>query len=471
MSEWDNVKRVAEPAGLKYWGYGPILDKGEEVWFRIDGGIAIGRETEVIPPIDDYERSLVHERVALFDERACLYVEAERRGEHIVVRRGLLNGSFHESAADEPLESLVERYTRLGFKPGFGWNLRQDRTVLREFRSPTDQRNKRTVYVDGAHVNVRNVNMRDYSSETHTHEAANRDEAIAWAEAELVKWQLEEDYALVLVEDTGSSQGNPMPAWEAGKPVRPEPETKPVVEWQAEPLVLALDIEAAAQTAPPTLMDVEPELDELVDLDPAVPVDEHLREMESSLPSNLVVFAEAIRRAVGPTAASHTVAGSWNPADEANVVVGDLVIEGDCDPGVPVIVTGNLVVHGRLNQDTGAPVIVLGDVHAHQICTGGTLVIGGDCDVDGVVFGHYNDEVLEIHGHLRAGALITDEHMIVIAGETHLRHRPSTNGAWGEETFDKRNSSHTDELLALLGEDLYDPAHRAWDWSVVPSDF
>jgi len=464
-SEWDNVKRVAEPAGLKFWGYHPILDDGGEVWFyaRDHGrGVGVGRGDTLLQPIEAPSQGRVDERASLYDLKGQRFVDVERRGEEVVVLRGLLNGAFHMAAADEPIDAIVARYEAVGFRRGFGWNPNSTRSTERVY---VDARHKRTVRVDGATVSFYDSATR----ERETHEAADRDAAIDKAEDLIHGWR-QEGFRLRLVEEFRAHEPNPRPAWEP-EPVERVRPVKNWVEWSAPARSVQYstdDLARAQQEAPPSLIQVGPELEVLAACTgAAIDAGDLLSSLNPWQIRDVVLLAHLIAEkaaAEEPT----VLAGDWK-VPGLTIVVGDLTVEGDVQIYGRLIVTGNLTVGGHLGQYGERPAVVLGNVQARSVYTSGSFVVGGTLQVQGAVYGYYNDEVLEVHGDLVAGAIITDEHSIVVGGEMRPRHTPSTPGAWGPVIFNDRE--HHDEVEALLGEENYDEDDDKWDWDFVPADF
>jgi hypothetical protein len=87
-----------------------------------------------------------------------------------------------------------------------------------------------------------------------------------------------------------------------------------------------------------------------------------------------------------------------------------------------LLVTGSLRVSGALvnaDSDSGAALIVRGDLTAQQASCGGSYIhIGGDVRIDDVLYAHYNDGELRIDGVLVAKALINDDHVVSISGDS-----------------------------------------------------
>lgn len=81
-----------------------------------------------------------------------------------------------------------------------------------------------------------------------------------------------------------------------------------------------------------------------------------------------------------------------------------------------MIVTGNLSVAGNIlntNYSGGPFLVVLGDVSAQNILSGGAMfhIVGGTTVADAII-GHYNDGSLIIDGPVKARLVINDDHDI-----------------------------------------------------------
>jgi hypothetical protein len=107
-------------------------------------------------------------------------------------------------------------------------------------------------------------------------------------------------------------------------------------------------------------------------------------------------------------------------AHDSVLVDGDLVIHGNLDTltlGVcRLVVTGSLRVGGlyRDHHDPQTAVFVLGDFEAGRAITGGALAVACDVTVHGALVGHHNDHPAELHGNVRARALVSDDHVFTI---------------------------------------------------------
>jgi hypothetical protein len=135
-------------------------------------------------------------------------------------------------------------------------------------------------------------------------------------------------------------------------------------------------------------------------------------------------------------------------------IVGDLEVEGDLEVIAALVVTGNLRIKGLL-IDCGpeSRVVVLGDLVCEGLYSSGWVLVGGNLQVSGVVYGEYNDDALEVLGDINAGVIVTDEHGVGASGSIRVSVTPQEPGNWGEQQFDIRNKSHVIQLKTLLGED------------------
>ena len=140
-------------------------------------------------------------------------------------------------------------------------------------------------------------------------------------------------------------------------------------------------------------------------------------------------------------------------------VVGDLEVQGDLDVVAVLVVTGNLVVDGTLS-DCGpeSRIVVLGDLDCQHLFTDGWVLVGGNVRTRGMIYGHYNDDALEVLGDIEAGIILTNEHSIDPAGAFRVRHQPSEPGVWGDQPlFDlNSNEEHIAEVKQLLGDEILD---------------
>ncbi len=144
-------------------------------------------------------------------------------------------------------------------------------------------------------------------------------------------------------------------------------------------------------------------------------------------------------------------------------VAGDLRLDWEQWPRgtTGLIVTGDLNVTGSILNtvlEGGAFLYVLGSVRARHFLAGGAdIVINGDVELSEVLYAHYNDGSLVIHGSLRAPVLINDDHYVGITGKTDVEWSDDTGFAHSDDDED-----FPEALRALLvpevafGEDLFD---------------
>lgn len=93
------------------------------------------------------------------------------------------------------------------------------------------------------------------------------------------------------------------------------------------------------------------------------------------------------------------------------VHVGDLEIDGDFSAGI-LVVTGNLVVSGKLSNYEGAVVAVGGNLIAQSVWTEGPMLVAGDLHAKQYVYGYYNDYPLRVGGSLKTSLLIQEQHAV-----------------------------------------------------------
>lgn len=141
--------------------------------------------------------------------------------------------------------------------------------------------------------------------------------------------------------------------------------------------------------------------------------------------------AEAVFRDLQPDAQLaliHAIGALGLPATKvtrppAGIVIGDLTLPGGFDFSWPLFVTGDLTVQGVL-EDTGPDscLVVGGTVRCTACYTSGTMTIGGDLDAGALVYGSYNDDVLFVHGTIRADVVVEDDHTIdgVVEAKVHV---------------------------------------------------
>ncbi|MEU1180835.1 hypothetical protein ABZ464_24910 [Streptomyces sp. NPDC005820] len=87
---------------------------------------------------------------------------------------------------------------------------------------------------------------------------------------------------------------------------------------------------------------------------------------------------------------------------------GDLVVPDDLDLDIALIVDGDLVVHGFLDDYVSGigMLVVLGNLVVRDLVSWGSVYVEGDLRAHGVVYGYYNDFIFEVNGAVHARALI-----------------------------------------------------------------
>ncbi|MEU6293637.1 hypothetical protein [Streptomyces erythrochromogenes] len=87
---------------------------------------------------------------------------------------------------------------------------------------------------------------------------------------------------------------------------------------------------------------------------------------------------------------------------------GDLVVPEDLALDIALVVDGDLIVHGFLDdyvRDIGM-LVVLGDLVVRDLVSWGSVYVGGDLRAEGIVYGYYNDFTFEVSGAVHARALV-----------------------------------------------------------------
>ncbi len=131
-TDWARLEAIA---GGKVYYVDPPLSFDDEVWFYPAAGkLSVWLAGELIPT-GELASGPVSDRRTLYDVLAQLFVDIERRGDALVVRRGLLNGVFHvASQPGEQLDALVDHYRARGFSEGSPWGFGLFGTASRQLR-------------------------------------------------------------------------------------------------------------------------------------------------------------------------------------------------------------------------------------------------------------------------------------------------------------------------------------------------
>jgi hypothetical protein len=90
---------------------------------------------------------------------------------------------------------------------------------------------------------------------------------------------------------------------------------------------------------------------------------------------------------------------------------GDLVVPESVDNDMALVVDGDMIVHGFLDDyvsDVGL-LVVLGDLVVRDLVSWGSVYVAGDLRAEGVVYGYYNDYTFEVAGKVHARALVLDD--------------------------------------------------------------
>ncbi|MFF2846008.1 hypothetical protein ACFVT5_06725 [Streptomyces sp. NPDC058001] len=90
---------------------------------------------------------------------------------------------------------------------------------------------------------------------------------------------------------------------------------------------------------------------------------------------------------------------------------GDLVLPEDTALDIALVVDGDLVVHGFLDDYVSrlGMLVVLGDLVVRDLVSWGALYVQGDLRAKGLVHGYYNDFTFEVRGAVPARVLVLDD--------------------------------------------------------------
>lgn len=133
---------------------------------------------------------------------------------------------------------------------------------------------------------------------------------------------------------------------------------------------------------------------------------------------------------------------------------GDLEVDGDLDIHRPFAVTGNLIVHGVVRDNTNDSLVnVLGDVKCHGLYTDAEFSVRGDIEARDVVLGYYNDHILSANT-LKARVVIEDDHatMASVESEHHFDMDTYSQG-YGEGVPERLHALFVDEVLRKEDEE------------------
>lgn len=172
----------------------------------------------------------------------------------------------------------------------------------------------------------------------------------------------------------------------------------------------------------------------------------------AQLPHSLAVIGALVRRHlprndfVVERPAVLSLDQSVSPPRGLRCVPGSLTVKGSLSVVAPLIVCGDLVVDGVLS-DCGpqSKIVVLGSLSCGALRTTGEIWVLGSLKAARYVWGHYNDNVLEVVGSVRAAYVLSDDHAIEAAGYD-VQHRPSPDG----DVFDLADASHMEALRKVI---------------------
>lgn len=142
------------------------------------------------------------------------------------------------------------------------------------------------------------------------------------------------------------------------------------------------------------------------------------------------------------------------PNSNVLVVNGNLNIKGDLFIDRPLIVTGNLIIDGIYSDlEYDAMVAIMGNLECNGVCSTAWPIIGGNCTVNGFVYGYYNDEVFECLGTLTAKAVISEEHQFN-CGKYNVQILPPSGNRYAPTILNIREKLDRDFLRSIHGEEL-----------------
>lgn len=172
----------------------------------------------------------------------------------------------------------------------------------------------------------------------------------------------------------------------------------------------------------------------------------------TQLPHSLAVIGALVRKhrerhdVVVERSAALSLDQSVAPPLGARCVSGSLTVKGSLSVVAPLIVCGDLVVDGVLS-DCGpqSKIVVLGSLSCGALRTTGEIWVLGSLKAARYVWGHYNDNVLEVVGTVRAAYVLSDDHAIEAAGYD-VQHRPPPYESNVIDVFDLADASHLEAL-------------------------
>lgn len=111
-------------------------------------------------------------------------------------------------------------------------------------------------------------------------------------------------------------------------------------------------------------------------------------------------------------AEEHAVDDDLVIEDEDKLVRGDLTVAGHLVNGGTLTVTGNLIIEGNyIERAHGYALLAVGgDLTVRNVFTEYDLVVLGDLDAAGLVYGSDDEHALDVGGTLRAQVLVQNDH-------------------------------------------------------------
>ncbi len=123
-----------------------------------------------------------------------------------------------------------------------------------------------------------------------------------------------------------------------------------------------------------------------------------------------------------------------------------------------LIVTGDLVVDGSIinrDSESGAFMLVMGNVHAHSLVSGGAYMqVNGNATIRDVAYGHYNDGCIFINGDLSAPVFISEDHGFSYKSLSNNQFRYNSHEDSLQEDDEEGNPLIPETLRPLLSNEI-----------------
>lgn len=194
-AHWTQIEQALgdEKAGYTY------LDTPEECWFAVqDRGLRGWSRGELLLEVAEEPGSAPVARHVFHHLDEECFVELTEYPEGARRVCAVDNGALFQTELDPAaIPELCAHYERLGFRRVNPWNLAEDTILWREYRVPTDRKQKVVVSVDGTTCHAEE-----------SRECATREEAEALAEAQVVALHAR-GFRLRLMEQWEASESNP----------------------------------------------------------------------------------------------------------------------------------------------------------------------------------------------------------------------------------------------------------------------